>query len=85
MKGGESRVRQTRKETKEISMLYFVLWFVITLEPGHYWHIPMENHYATKEACEEDKPALLALIQEQWPEDQALRVYCEPFQKPIKN
>ena len=63
-------------------MLYFVLWFVITVEPGHLRHIPMENHYATNEACEADKPELLALIQEQWPDDTALRVYCEAFPKP---
>ena len=63
-------------------MLYFVLWFVISLEPGHLRHIPMVDYYETMAACEADKPELLATIQKMWPDDPALRVYCEPFPKP---
>ena len=65
-------------------MLYFVLWFVITIEPGHLRHVPMIDQYETKEACEADEPALLAQIRELWPEDEGLRVYCEEFPKPTK-
>jgi hypothetical protein len=64
---------------------WFVLWFVITLEPGHLAHFPMvDDHYETREACEAAGEIVLMILKQEYPADAALRVYCEAFPPPAK-
>lgn len=60
-----------------MTMIYWVLWFVITVQNGELMHFPIDTHYETKEACENEIDKWDALIREQFKDDQNLRVYCE--------
>ena len=59
----------------------WILWFVITITEGHLRHVPMEDAYPDQATCELDRPQLQHLIEEQFPDDQNLRTYCQPFRK----
>jgi hypothetical protein len=61
----------------------FVLWFVFTVMPGQLMHMPMDQTYATMQECEDEKPILLDIVRSQFPNDDAVRVYCTKYQPAI--
>lgn len=64
-------------------MIVWYLWFVITISEGHLGHFPMTDSYRTQAECESAMPEVLALITEQFPNDHALKVYCEAVEEGL--
>lgn len=61
-------------------MTVYILWFVITLAPGHLMHIPVEKEFPTLAACvEEAETYWVPLLAAQFPLDKNLAVECLPF------
>jgi hypothetical protein len=62
-----------------MTILYWVLWFVITTDDGLRRHFPVETEYPTQAACEADMRDWITTLVAQFPKDKGLQVYCEPF------
>ena len=68
--------------------MYWILWFSISLAGGHTLHFPVDvdasDRYTTLSACESAIPAMERAVREQFPDDPAVDVYCEPFTPDTK-
>ncbi len=58
---------------------WWILWFVFSVADGHTMHMPVDEQFDTQEACEAKLDTWFATILSQWPDDPALKTYCEEY------
>ena len=67
----------------EMTIGYWVLWFVFSMSQNQVMHVPVDppkdGPYQTEAACKKDMPGLLKEAKILFPKDKSVRVYCKRF------
>lgn len=61
----------------------WLLWIVLTVSAGHLAHIPVHvdeaDEFPSQAACEETIPELQQTLTTAFPDDSAIKLYCEQY------
>jgi len=61
----------------------WLLWITLTVSAGHLAHIPVHvnesDEFPSRAICEENIPELQRTLQASFPDDRAIKLYCERY------